>query len=300
MRRAAAAFALMTGILACRAGPPEPVDIPALVAALDDDRLEVRQKAERELLALDLAAAPHLERAERSGSPQAADAARRLLARIRSFPARLARWGNGKVRHELGGERWFVGYDDGQPCGIAYARLDVEEGYRFTLGFARKGDPGGLRTVFRRGTLDREFLLTSWKETAGPLDPLPGTDPVRVSGRDSLRVLAPHVLLWFLPWDNFRADGQDIQAWAVDGGNVRGPMRVRIEFGLPEKVPDPSGEKTGESCLVTSRDPGSDFRLGVWWDEKGRVIQVREDGVHYYPVSRDEALKASGGLEWWK
>ncbi len=305
----AAAGFLLAAFPACRAGnraaPAAPsTDIPALVRQLGAARLEARWEAREALLALDEAACPHLEKALADPDLHVAESARELFAELRSFAAQLARWGRAGRAGALAGERYFVGYEDGQPrrfvrLALWEARVGPEAGLLFDFAEYARGEDAVRFQGFLRGDLALRFCEASCGEP-GRAGAKEGKARWRFEAAPA-RVFHPQFLVWVVPFWQFAIGRETLAVEILDlGGPFAEEFLVLLEKRPAEEVSHPAGARRGESVWLSSEHKGLDFGMGVWWDEEKQLIRVEIDRVLYYPVSRDEALKVAGGISWWE
>lgn len=291
-------LALAAAALFCAGSPADP---EALVAALADERFEVRAAAWEALAALDESAVPALMRARASDDPHVAQAAEEILAWIRSFPAALARWGRAGVREALCGPRWFVGYEDGAPRRFVYVSLAPapaagEIVYRFQAAFAVKDGPAEHLEGTLRGDLS-PLACEVWRR-ASPRAPRRRVGLWRASPEER-RVFYPMLAAWVLPVWEFPLAPQVVSVGLLEGNRTL-VFPADLARRPEADVPDPAGARRGESARLAATPRGPDFALEVWWSRDKRLLQVVADRVHYFPVGREEAVRAAGGISWWE
>ncbi len=293
MRVSALALALLVGTLACRADPSGGApagapDVAALVRQLGDRDLARRSGAQEALLELDEAAIPFLRKALASEDVEAAARAQEILDRLSTFPFQLRRWGRRGVREESLGERWFAGYEDGQPRLVVGTRLDRaptgEEGYVFRVNFGGDCDVRGrLGSGFSVKSYTASFAGGSTREFVPPADP-------------KKALFYPELLVWFCPFWEIPVQEQELLSVSFQDLKQNGIWTLLSRHG-EEDVPCPGGRRRGESVRLR----GAGVVWQIWWDAQDRLIKILGAGQQeYFPVSRDEAAKAAGGLEWWK
>lgn len=288
MRVPVAALSLLAGTLACRADAPAEPGVSALVRQLGDADHAKRSQAEKALFLLDEKAIPLLQEARRSEDLEVAARAQGILKELSSFPCQLRRWARKGVREEFLGERWFVAYEDGQPRMAIGVRLDrapeERDGYSLRLNF------GGSCDI--RAEVVADFSVRSYTVSLnGGAAKLfaPVADPDKAA-------LHPELLIWFCPFWEIQVREQELFTVNFQDLNQR-PVWTLLTRHEEEDVACPGGHKRGESIRLR----GASVTWQVWWDAQKRLIKILgTGGQEYFPVTRGEAAKVAGGLEWWK